>query len=882
MLGSGLALWYLLLAMDPKRLMIVDGFSLLYRAFYGTRFLSTSDGRPTNAIFGFVQMLFALIEQQKPIAILVALDTPAKTFRHAEFPEYKGTRREMPLEMQVQIPLAFELIDALGIPKLQVTGFEADDIVGTVSKKAEQNGYHTTIVTGDLDTLQLVDSAVTVATPKGGVTEPFLYNPEEVFARYGFPPEFVPDYKALVGDTSDNIPGVPGIGDKSATYLIQKFGRVEQMIERMDEIEEKFRKKLIGQEARMRQSKWLATIDCNVPLEFSYDAFETTPEQLEKARAMFELLELRAPLKRLQTVLGPYVQGFVADSAPVEVVSERVPARAVPSAKSFEAAEKWLDGRQFAIFLPGSIQQSMFEDEGSAQAYLAVGSEVMACSSEIALKVFESDPSKAIAHDSKPLFAKTKTTATGPAFDSMLAGFVLQSGRGGYAFRDLAQGYLDSAPPETPEECAVTLYQLRDVLRARIDKEGQTRVLDEIELPLVPLLAEMERYGIKVSSGFLLDFSKSLQVTIDQKAKLIFEMAGQEFLIASPKQLGEVLFEKLAIPGSKKTKTGYATGAEVLQVLAPQYPICGEVLSWRELTKLKSTYADSLPKLVAGDGRIHTTYNQVGAATGRLSSNDPNLQNIPIRTELGRQIRKAFVAEEGFRLGSFDYSQIELRILAHYCGDDALVAAFQKHEDVHTATASLMFGVEPAQVDRTQRGRAKTLNYAVAYGVTDFGLANQMHGEMSQAEAKQLIEQYFARFPKIKAFTDSTIEEARSKGFTTTLMGRRRYFPDIHAANRTERMYAERQAINAPLQGTAADMMKLAMLAARQALGDETTRMLLSVHDEIVFEMASGSDGLVEPIRKAMEGALPLQVPVEVDAKAGPNWDEMTPIPRPD
>ncbi|MES1227924.1 MAG: DNA polymerase, partial [Armatimonadota bacterium] len=422
---------------------------------------------------------------------------------------------------------------------------------------------------------------------------------------------------------------------------------------------------------------------------------------------------------------------------------------------------------------------------------------------------------------------------------------------------------------------------LEPVIRDRLKLEGQTHVFEDVELALVPILGQMEQAGISLDTEILRDFSRSLQTAIGQSQQMIYEMAGCEFNIGSPKQIGEVLFEKMAIPGQRKTKTGYATGVEILGELAATYPIAGEILTYRELTKLKSTYADSLPKLVAEDGRIHTTFNQTVAATGRLSSIDPNLQNIPVRTELGRQIRKAFVAAPGKRLGSFDYSQIELRILAHMCHDEPLVEAFRTGVDVHTVTASLMFNEEQSAVTKEQRRLAKMLNYAVLYGVTDFGLANQLGTGFGVAEARDLIRQYNERFPKVRAFTEGVVEEARSKGFTVTMTGRRRYFSDIHAGNRSARLYAERQAINAPLQGTAADMIKLAMVDVHKKLQGSPTKMLLQVHDELLFEMADDQDDLMEPLRALMEGALPLDVPVEVDAKVGHDWLRMEPVARP-
>ncbi len=460
-----------------------------------------------------------------------------------------------------------------------------------------------------------------------------------------------------------------------------------------------------------------------------------------------------------------------------------------------------------------------------------------------------------------------------------LAAFVLQPGRSSYAISDLTQGYLLVHLPDEPAARAVALAQLRPCLEEALAREGQDKVFREIEMPLAPVLVRMEDRGIAVSRELLGEISTSLETEIEVAQAKVFELAGGEFNIGSPKQLGEVLFERLQIPGAKKTKTGYATGIEILGELAGEHEIAAKVLEWRELTKLKNTYVDSLPKLIARDGRIHTTYNQMGAVTGRLSSNDPNLQNIPIRTERGRQIRRAFVAAPGKQLVSLDYSQIELRVLAHMCADPQLIEAFHSGDDVHAVTAGLMFGLELDQVAKEQRRLAKMLNYAVLYGVTEFGLKQQLGPEFSMQDARGLIQQYNERFPSIKRFTEGVADEARSKGFTVTLLGRRRYFPEIHAANRAIRMGAERQAINAPIQGTAADMIKLAMLRiAEEARTD--CDLLLQVHDELVFEAPEGDPSCVEPIRAHMEQALELAVPVEVDAKVGPNWLDMSEVPR--
>ena len=862
--------------MSKKRLMIIDGYSLLFRAFYATRYLSTADGRPTNALHGFTTMLFNLLDKQRPDAIVVALDHPSKTFRHTEYAAYKGTRKETAPELISQLDESRQLLSALGVPQLELVGYEADDIVGTISKKAEENGYLTTIITGDLDSLQLVDECVQVVTPRQGVTEIMSYGPAEVVERLGVPPHQVVDFKAIKGDTSDNIPGVPGIGEKGAAELITTFGSVEGILERFTEVPEKYRKKIEPAIEQMKLSKWLATIVRDVPIEYDFKPFVLSQEQLEAAKKFLETFELKSNLRACDRVLGPYVDGFEHGvHASVEVVAEKI--AFTTREVGFLMIKSTVNSQPYGIHLATLPASDLF-DENAEKAYISVGREVLVTSKQDGLRLFQTFPGQAIAHDAKPLYKAAQVFDKAVAFDSLLAGYVLQSGRSNYIIGDLVQGYTDYAAPESPEEIAASLLPLHEAMRNRLQKEDQLKVLETIELPLSPILAEMEVAGIRADRDQLREFSKELSVAIEVSTKKIYEYAGQEFTIGSPKQLGEILFDKLQIPGATKTKTGYATGAEILQQLAPTYEIAGEVLTWRELSKLRSTYAEALQAQIGSDGRIHTTYSQTIAATGRISSNDPNLQNIPIRTELGRSIRKAFIAAEGYSLASFDYSQIELRVLAHMCEEPALVRAFENHEDVHTATAKLMFHVD--EPTKQQRGYAKLLNYAVLYGVTDFGLANQLGGGFSRSEAKELINLYNERFPTVKGFTDEIIAEARSKGFTTTLTGRRRYFPDIHAAKFAERQYAERQAMNAPIQGTAADMLKLAMLHVRKKLEGTGTKMLLNVHDELVFELKDGEKELVEPIRHLMEVALPLKVPTEVDAKIGENWNEMSPIAR--
>ncbi len=863
--------------MADKRLVILDGYSLLFRAYYGTTPLSTAAGKPTNALFGFLNMLVQILERQRPDSILVAFDAPGKTFRHADYAEYKATRSETPEALQLQLPEARRVVQALGIPTLELTGYEADDVIGTVTRIAREHGYHTTVVTGDGDALQLVDDWVTVVRPTKGVSEMRTYTPDEVRERYGFGPERVVDFKAIAGDSSDNIPGVPGIGEKGATELVQRFGSAEEILERFGELPPKYQKKIDPVREKMLFYKRLATIDRNVPLEVDFRPFRIDPQRLKEALRVMEEFEFRTLMRRLPAVLAPYVDGEAPEVPSVEEVHEALAVERREVRTEDELRELVGEGPFAALWVEEGEQQSMF-DQRRLRSFVAVGGRVAEVPAAWTDRLVAEHPERARLHDAKPFFRRTGCKSP-VRFDALLAGYVLNSDRSAYRLEDLAEGYLEVRFEREPASLAAALDLLEEPMVRRLQAEEQEQVWRDLEQPLTPILASMEQAGIRLDTDLLREFSKSLAVQIQQTEERIHQAAGQKFNIGSPKQLGEVLFDKLGLPG-KRTKTGWATGVEVLQDLAGQHEIVADVLAWRELTKLRSTYAETLPKLVAEDGRIHTTFNQTVAATGRLSSNDPNLQNIPVRTELGRQIRRAFVAEQGTRLVSFDYSQIELRLLAHLCGDENLVRAFEEGRDIHAATAALTFGVPVEAVTKDQRNRAKLLNYAVLYGVSNFGLAQQMGGVISAAEAKALIDQYFERFPSVRRFVEQTVSEARQKGFTRTIFGRRRYFPEINAPNWNVRQAAERQAVNAPIQGSSADLIKKAMIDVDRLLEGRRTRLLLQVHDELVFEMPEGDEDLIEPIRRAMEQAVELRVPVEADAKIGPNWLEMEPIAR--
>jgi DNA polymerase I len=616
--------------MEKRRLVILDGYSLLFRAFYGTRFLSTADGRPTNALFGFTNTLLALFNEHKPDALAVALDAPGKTFRHGDFPEYKGTRRETPPELISQLDYSRELIAALNLPCLEVAGYEADDVIGTVSKRGEEAGYEVLIVTGDRDSLQLVDPNVTVMMPGMRGADPSYYTPDAVREKYGFEPQQMVDYKALAGDASDNIPGVPGIGDKSATELVQKFGGVQGILERKQEVPEKFWKKIEPAVDSMLLSQRLATIDREAPVEYAFEPYRIDEGHVQRALAMLESLEFKSQAKRLQAALGRYMTDGATQVTEAAVHGEPIEARLAPGVLDAAALTKWVDGRRYSIVAaPGESQPSMFDQETPEGAFVAVGNEVRQTAMVDAMRLFEAAPARCLGHDVKPFYRRTSAGLEPPAFDAMIAGYVLQSGRASYELDDLVAGYLDSRP-RTPAERAASLHPLAEAMEARLAAEGQTRVYAEVELALVPILAEMEGFGIAVDRGYLEQLSATLDASIEQARARVHELAGTEFNIGSPKQIGEVLFEKLQLPGGRKTKTGWATGVEVLSEI--EHPVAAAILEYRELTKLKGTYADALPKMIGPDGRIHTSFNQTVAATGRLSSNEPNLQNIPIRS----------------------------------------------------------------------------------------------------------------------------------------------------------------------------------------------------------------------------------------------------------
>ena len=899
---------------DKKRFIAIDGNSLLYRAFFAMRPLSTSDGLPTNAIYGLTSMILRVLED-KPDYIAVAFDTPVPTFRHTEYEKYKAHRKPAPDDLNAQKAVARELIRAFNIPVVEADGYEADDIIGAMAKRAEQQGLEVIIVTGDLDALQLVSENISVMTTVTGVTNTVIYGPEEVVTRYGLRPEQLTDYKGLKGDASDNIPGVPGIGDKTALSLLTQYGTVENLLEHVFELPEGKVKKALEENAELAVlSKRLGTIIVDLPVEFDIEDYRAKEPDYDVLRDLFVRLEFKTMLKRLpevskaegmkkpeeRAVLGVCRRVNSAEEldqliASLEKAGEFALQCHTAYGKSIRAA---IIGMSFCAGPNETAYVQVIDPTLQQGQSLALGFDGPYQADLASLKgILSSDKLVKYCHDSKlnhAALALRDVQLRGVVFDTILGAYLLDSTRSSYDIGDVAFEQLSLELPGVTQKkqdivaddvsvvCgeAEAIYRLKPVIEDKLKSDELYHLYTDVELPLAPILAEMELTGVKVDEEQLGILSIALDVDIRALERQIFEQAGQEFNIGSPKQLQTVLFDKLGLAASKKTKTGYSTNAAALEELAAENPIVENILRYRELTKIKSTYSDALPKLInPRTGRIHTSLNQAVTATGRLSSSDPNLQNIPVRTELGRQIRRAFIASNDNLLLSADYSQIELRILAHVTEDKELVRAFENNEDIHTATACTLFNCTPGNVTSEMRRRAKTVNFAVIYGMSDFTLARGLG--MSVKEAREFINKYFETFPGVREYTEETTKKARELGYVTTLMGRRRYIPEINSANRNIRLFAERAAVNMPIQGTAADMMKIAMIRVHDAMksANVKSQMLLQVHDELLLEVTREEyPAITKLVRQGMENAYEMRVPLRVDVKIGQNWSEMSPV----
>ena len=878
------------------KLMVIDGNSLINRAFYGIRMLTTKDGQPTNAVYGFVNILLKLLDEEKPDALCVTFDRKAPTFRHLAYEGYKAQRKGMPDELAAQLPVLKDVLAAMNIPRYELDGWEADDLIGTIAARDTAAGWETVIVTGDKDSLQLVSDAtrVKLVSTRMGQTTTKEMTPETFREAYGFDPVHIVDLKALMGDTSDNIPGVKGIGEKTAMDLIQRYQSVEAIYADVEGVEAKpaVKKKLAEGEEQARMSYDLATIRCDAPIDFSpEDARRREPD----GPALYELflaLEFNKLIDKMGLSGGP-AAGRADKPAAGAVRQERVTDRV----RMEELVEQWRREPWVAVLALPSLDVVAVAWDGGARAALCAADRLEGYN-ELLRALFSGEIQK-VSHNVKDLMhllLDEGLSTDGFCFDTALAAYLLSPTDGSYELEKLGITYFNQefpkakeylapdafgplADPAGPAEAmcahaalAAALYR---ALAPKLEERDMHELYYGLELPLCPVLAEMERAGMLVDRRALADFGILLDGRIQADEALIYELAGEEFNINSTQQFGRILFDKLGLPPVKKTKTGYSTNADVLEKLRDKHPIVEAVLDYRQLAKLKSTYVDGLTKVIAADGRIHTSFQNTVTATGRLSSTEPNLQNIPVRTELGAELRKMFVAPAGRVLVDADYSQIELRLLAHIAGDEHMIAAFRAGEDIHTVTASQVFGVPPEQVTHEMRRRAKAVNFGIVYGISDFSLSQDIG--VTRAEAKAYMEKYFEKYSGVHAYMTQVVERAKADGYVSTLMGRRRWLPELKSSNFNLRSFGERVALNMPIQGTAADLIKKAMLHVDGRLRREglEARLVLQVHDELIVECPEGEAEQVQRLlAEEMEHVAELAVPLTAEAHAGKSWAE--------
>jgi DNA polymerase-1 len=862
-----------------RELFLIDGNSLAYRAFFALpETIATSDGRPTNAIFGFASMLVKILTEYGPKATVVVWDA-GMSGREQQYEPYKAERKPRPDLLAEQWPELEPLVEAFGYTNVRVEGYEADDVIASLTEQAKEAGIDVMVVTGDRDAYQLPDDGrVRVMTTSRGITDTRVYDREGVVERYGVPPELVPDFIGLKGDTSDNIPGVPGIGDKTAAQLLQRFGSLEQVLAHVDEISGKKRQENLRENSDLaRISKQLATLKRDIEAGIDVAEVASAPPDRSRLREVFRAFELREPLRRLEEALG------LEDAAP----RARAEQRLAPSVRAGQLAD-------LADLRPGEASLAIGrDDEGIRWVTATDGSAVVGSARGLdeLLEAWGSRP--LVAHDWKPMSRAAAPALDGSdgggervapewlAHDTAVAAYLLNPARRSYPLAELAEeaGIEVEAGDDfdgTLVREVVTTDALCSLQRPRIEELGLRRLFEEVELPLVEVLCWLERAGVKLDTYRLAEIAAGVSDEIDELEQRIWELADEEFTIGSPQQLSKILFEKLGLSRKRRGKTGFSTDARVLQAIREEHEIVEKIEAWRELSKLKSTYFDALPGLITPEtGRLHTTFNQTATTTGRLSSTNPNLQNIPIRTELGRRIRSCFVAEEGCRLISADYSQVELRILAHVAGEQVLKDIFERGEDVHAATAAEVLKLPPEQIGPGERSRAKAVNFGIVYGLSAHGLSEQL--QISHEEASEYIERYLNRFPAVQAFIERTIGEATAQGHVETLFGRRRQIPELRSRNYQTRSLGERLAVNTIIQGTAADIIKVAMVSCHNRLREEglVTRLVLTIHDELLFE---GPESEVERsreiVRAEMESAYDLDPPLKVDVGVGSNWLE--------
>ncbi len=909
------------------KLVLIDGHSILNRAFYGVPDLTNSEGLHTNAVYGFLNIMFKILEEEKADHLAVAFDLKEPTFRHRMYAEYKGTRKPMPGELKEQIPVMKEVLAAMGVPILTLAGYEADDILGTVARRSQAVGVEVSVVSGDRDLLQLADTHIKIRIPRTsrGNTEVRDYYPEDVRREYQVTPQEFIDVKALMGDSSDNIPGVPSIGEKTATNLIVAYGSIENVKEHLSEVKPPRAQKALAEHYDMAvMSKELATICIDCPIEFSYEDAAVGDLYTPEAYQYMKRLEFKSILARFDAAAmgGSSAEEHfwsVEDLTGAEQVfakareAERVGFQLITGADGVHGlAICFGEEDSYVILAAGSVTggylceqlRAMLKDR--SVRYAAGGGQDPEALSGVGAgadgKTMKGEEQQqpadgmAVVLDLKAQLPFLGLEDDSPVLDAGVAGYLLNPLKDTYEYDDLARDYLDMAVPsgadllgkqplaralELGEEKAVTCacymgyiaWKVMPGLIKRLREQGMLSLYLDMEMPLIYSLYHMENAGIRVDRGQLKDYGAQLKVKMDKLEQEVYELAGEAFNINSPKQLGEILFERMKLPHGKKTKTGYSTAADVLEKLAPDYPVVRMILDYRQLAKLYSTYAEGLAVYIGEDGRIHGTFNQTITATGRISSTEPNLQNIPVRMELGRAIRKVFVPEDGYVFVDADYSQIELRILAHMSGDERLIGAYREAQDIHAITASQVFHIPPDEVTPLQRRNAKAVNFGIVYGISAFGLSEDL--SITRKEALDYINQYFETYPGVKAFLDKQVEDGKNQGYVTTLYGRRRPIPELKSGNFMQRSFGERVAMNSPIQGTAADIMKIAMIAVDRELRARglKSRIVLQVHDELLVEtLESELETVTGILEEKMRHAAQLKVALEVDAHTGRTW----------
>lgn len=875
----------------PEKLMIIDGNSIVNRAFYGVPLLTDAEGQYTNGVYGFLNIYFKLFDDENPDYVGVAFDLHAPTFRHKMYSDYKGTRKGMPEELRGQIPILKDVLKSMNIACFELEGYEADDILGTLAKRGEESGFETTVVSGDRDLLQICSDKIKVKIPKTikGKTEVEDYGPADVVEKYGVTPlEFI-EVKALMGDAGDNVPGVPGIGEKTAVKIIQQYKSVENAIANSSDIKpKKASENLRDYAEQARLSRTLVEIDTNVPVEYNFEGMKAGRAYSADTYNLFKKLGFKSMLDRVKS----------------ESTENKTQTLILKDKTDTENFIKKLNGETAYIIISENdkILGMAFAGE-NIEAWVETGKDFSDTDLLKAVEPFFTGSTPKIAHDGKKdirLLRKYGVEMKPFIFDTAIAGYILNPMRDSYNYDDIAGEFLSEICVSEDEllgkgkskislfnieaekraefaaKQAAINYKAKAVMDEKLKENGQTDLFYNIEMPLIFVLADMENYGIKVDRQTLLKYKTDLETSIEQTTKEIYELAGEEFNINSPKQLGVILFEKLGLHGGKKTKTGYSTAAEVLESLRYDSPIVDKILYYRQIAKLKSTYADGLLAVInEKDSRIYSTFNQTITATGRISSTEPNLQNIPVRLELGREFRKVFIPEEGYIFVDADYSQIELRVLAHMADDKTLINAFKEGQDIHRLTASQVFNVPFDEVTSKQRSDAKAVNFGIIYGMGAFSLSKDLG--ITKKMAEEYIKGYFAKYPNIKVYMDRTVEQAAKKGYVTTVFGRRRPVPEMNSGNFNRRAFGERVAMNMPIQGSAADIIKIAMINVCRKLKEKKlkSRLILQVHDELLIEAAEDEVEEVKVILKnEMENAADLNVPMDVDVHSGKSWFE--------